>query len=74
MRRACPICADPAKNAFLFVERNIDPTKLSDFSFASRKEPEFMSHRLVKCKTCDLVYAPEPPKDGELAKAYHVAE
>ena len=33
-----------------------------------------MSHRLVKCKTCDLVYAPEPPKDGELAKAYHVAE
>ena len=74
MSRPCPICADAAENATLFVKRNIDPAKLSAFSFSSRKEPEFMSHRLVQCRTCDLVYVPEPPQDGELANAYHVAD
>lgn len=32
-----------------------------------------MSHRLVQCPTCDLVYVDKPPDEGELAHAYHVA-
>jgi SAM-dependent methyltransferase len=32
-----------------------------------------MCHRLVRCITCDLVYADEPPGEDELARAYHVA-
>ena len=32
-----------------------------------------MSHRLVTCPECDLVYAPQPPTGNELATAYHQA-
>ena len=52
----------------------MDPTMLSGFSFASRKEPEFMCHRLVQCPTCDLVYVERPPAPDELARVYHFAE
>ena len=72
--RTCPICQTPAEKASLFLEENIDQTRISGFSFASRKEPEYMCHRLVQCKTCDLVYASSPPEQDELANAYHVAE
>jgi len=33
-----------------------------------------MCHRLVCCKTCDLVYASNPPEQDELAHSYHVAD
>src|SRR5688572_27856162 len=56
------------------MKHNIDPGKMTDFSFASRKVPEFMSHQLVQCPTCDLVYANEPPDQSALAHAYHVAD
>ena len=55
------------------MKQNIDPARMSAFSFASRKLPEFMSHQLVQCPTCDLVYANEPPDQSILAEAYHVA-
>ena len=72
--RPCPVCNTPAESASLFLEENIDQDRISGFSFASRKEPEYMCHRLVRCKTCDLVYASNPPEQAELAHAYHVAE
>ncbi len=72
--RSCPVCHTASEKTKLFLERNIDPAKLSGFSFASRKTPEFMCHRLVQCPTCDLVYANQPPGEGELAHAYHVAD
>jgi len=72
--RSCPVCHTAFKQAKVFVEKNIDPAKLSGFSFASRKEPEFMCHRLVQCPTCDLVYADQPPDEGDLAHAYHTAD
>jgi SAM-dependent methyltransferase len=72
--RACPVCSTSSDKAKLFLQENIDPKKLSGFSFASRKTPEFMCHRLVQCPTCDLVYADQPPAEEELAHAYHVAE
>lgn len=74
MMRDCPVCQTPAESASLFLEENIDQARISGFSFASRKEPEYMCHRLVRCKTCDLVYASNPPEQAELAHAYHVAE
>jgi SAM-dependent methyltransferase len=58
----------------LFIEHNIDPKMLSRLSYASRKEPEYMSHRLMQCTHCDLVYADRPPDEDELAQAYHFAE
>ncbi len=73
-QRACPVCNAPASTARLFRAQSIDPAKMSAFSFASRKIPEFMSHRLVQCPDCDLVYADNPPDQAVLAHAYHVSD
>jgi len=72
--RSCPVCQSSAADAELFQQENIDKNRLSGFSFASRKEPEYMCHRLVRCKSCDLVYASNPPDQAELARAYHIAD
>jgi len=72
--RTCPVCDAGADKAKLFLQENIDPVKLNEFSFASRKTPEYMCHHLVQCTVCDLVYADQPPSEDELAHAYHVAD
>lgn len=56
------------------MKQNIDPSRLSSFSFASRKLPEFMCHQLVQCTVCDLVYANDPPDQSLLANAYHISD
>jgi SAM-dependent methyltransferase len=71
--RPCPVCGAPASAAKLFIEENIDSSRISDFTFASRKQPEYMCHRLVQCPSCDLVYVPQPPAQDELAAEYHRA-
>ena len=73
MRRPCPVCDAGPDKAVLFLEDSVDPARLSEFSFASRKVPEYMSHRLVRCTVCDVVYADCPPDAQELANAYHLA-
>ncbi len=72
--RSCPVCNTESSAAKLFLKQNIDPSRMSAFSFASRKLPEFMCHQLVQCPTCDLVYANEPPDQAVLAHAYHVSD
>jgi len=71
--RNCPVCGCGIEKATLFQEENINLKRISDFSFASRKDPEFMCHRLYRCKGCDLVYVSNPPEDEHLAQAYHEA-
>lgn len=58
----------------MFLEENLDTSKITEFSFASRKEPEYMCHRLMRCMTCDVVYVSNPPPQDELAQAYHAAD
>lgn len=72
--RHCPVCSAGREAAELYMHENIDQRRLSGFSFASRKEPEYMCHQLVRCKTCDLVYADQPPDERELLQAYHSAD
>ena len=72
--RACPICNTSAEEAVLFLEENINQALFSSFSYASRKQPEYMCYRLVKCKVCDLVYASNSPDQKQLAQAYHSAD
>jgi SAM-dependent methyltransferase len=72
--RICPVCHAGPEKAKLFIENNVDPSKLTKYSFASRKTPEFMCYRLVQCINCDLVYADQPPGEDELSLAYHVAD
>ncbi len=70
--RRCPVCgADCSEN--LFADARYDAAKLNAFAYASRKTPEGMHLRLVRCDACDLIYAtPVPAMDG-LADAYEAA-
>jgi len=71
--RTCPVCKTTSDKATLFLGENISPEKISSFSFASRKLPEYMCHHMVRCNVCDLVYADMPPQEEELAESYHAA-
>jgi len=66
--RACPACGSTTYAKF--AAERIDPRKINDFTYASRKLPEFMCLRLVRCTHCDLVYAPVPPATDFLSSAY----
>lgn len=66
--RPCPVCGSTAYT--LFADKHIDKNKVNDFTYSSRKQPEFMCLRLVCCNECELVYAPTPPATDFLAKAY----
>ena len=67
--RACPVCGNTDETQERFPER-IDPRRLTAMSYASRKEPEYMSLRMVVCPGCDLLYAPRVPAAEALAGAY----
>jgi SAM-dependent methyltransferase len=69
-KRSCPVCGSGPDCASPHIEQHIDPTRLSSFSFASRKEPEFMTYGFVLCQVCDTVYAAEAPPPNLLATAY----
>lgn len=69
--RVCPVCGASCQAPF--ADERIDPCKISDFTYASRKEPEFMCLRLVRCTNCDLIYAPTPPATDFLRTAYSEA-
>lgn len=74
LARSCPVCGGSPEQARLFLAEKIDPSRLNEFSFASRKEPEFLNYRMVQCSRCDLVYVDQPPSQQALAAAYHVAD
>lgn len=73
-KRSCPVCGTGSLEAKPFLKANVDLSRLDEFSYASRKTPEYMNLNLVQCPTCDLVYADEPPSQADLARAYHVAD
>lgn len=66
--RECPICR--SRTYAPFASEHIDSSRLNAFSYASRKNPEFMRLRMVRCLRCDLVYAPVTPAFATLHEAY----
>lgn len=66
--RACPVCH--GRSYSRFADERIDQARVGALTYASRKPPEFMCLRLVRCHTCDLVYAPTPPAEDFLQEAY----
>ncbi|MGO8673725.1 MAG: class I SAM-dependent methyltransferase [Capsulimonadaceae bacterium] len=72
-RRDCPVCGS-SDDSKVYVESKVDPAKLDAFAFASRKLPEYMHHRMVRCPSCDLVYASPVPRIEGLAEAYEQAD
>lgn len=71
--RNCPVCGSNAVSETAF-EHRIDWEDLDDFAFSSRKTPEMMSWRMVRCAGCDVVYAAEVPSGSTLVDAYHEAD
>jgi SAM-dependent methyltransferase len=67
--RPCPVCGSTDDAHELYPQR-IDPARIDGMSYASRKEPEYMSLRMVVCPTCELLYAPRIPSAAFLARAY----
>jgi SAM-dependent methyltransferase len=67
--RDCPVCG-PGAEAEVFVESNYDPARINSFSFASRKAPELMRYRLMRCRSCDVLYADPAPVLKKLSEAY----
>jgi SAM-dependent methyltransferase len=72
--RACPVCGAGPDRAAVFLEASFDPARLTAASFASRKTPEFMSYRLLRCTGCETVYAAAAPPAETLAEAYIAAD
>ena len=69
----CPICG--AKDRFdVWLEVDFDEKRLSEYSFASRKFPEFMNFRMVRCRVCDLLYATPRPQTEWFNKSYEKAK
>jgi SAM-dependent methyltransferase len=52
---------------------NIDGARVDRFSFSSRKVPEYMHWRLVRCQ-CDTLYADPAPPAAVLQSAYASAD
>lgn len=71
--RPCPICKTPAEKSKVFLKEKINKNLITDFTYASRKMPEFMRYQLMQCSFCDLIYAINPPNKTDLAKAYHIS-
>lgn len=71
LKRFCPVCG--SARCAPFAEKSFDKERLGILSFASRKPPELMCLELVRCLDCDLVYAPEPLPESELATLYGAA-
>ena len=70
--RACPLCGS-TDDGDLFAAERLDAATLDRFAFASRKRPERVHLRLVRCPRCDLVYASPAPRPEALARAYRDA-
>lgn len=71
--RNCPVCGQGSEHAEPFLDSTVDPARMSSFSFSSRKVPEYMSFRLVRCRDCTTVFAAEAPSAEALAGAYENA-
>lgn len=72
--RACPLCGAGPDQAEPFLSDTRDESRISASSFASRKVPEYMSHSMVRCRSCDLAYVDRPPTVESLAASYHEAD
>jgi SAM-dependent methyltransferase len=71
--RPCPVCGNTDETNEMYPQR-LDFSRIDVMSYSSRKEPEYMSLRMVVCPGCDLLYAPGIPSSTFLADAYSETE
>jgi 2-polyprenyl-3-methyl-5-hydroxy-6-metoxy-1,4-benzoquinol methylase len=68
LERPCPGCNSTKYT--LFAPEFIKKDEISEFSYSSRKIPEFMRLKLVRCDVCSLIYAPVPTSKELLDRLY----
>ena len=72
-QRKCPIC-NYHQESNLYARSNYSEQNFNAFTFSSRKNPDFMHHRLYLCPKCDLVYASPIPDLSTLNFLYEKAD
>lgn len=70
--RPCPICGTIGRSMIL-QKSNFDPSRMNEYSFSSRKLPEFMHFRMIICPECDLCYANPVPELSWFCNEYKEA-
>jgi SAM-dependent methyltransferase len=65
--RDCPACGQSGRLKF---RENIDQTKISSFSYSSRKSPELMHYALLECLDCRSLFTETTPEAEALNKSY----
>lgn len=53
----CPLCINKKNETKTFLKKNINQQIIGEFSYSSRKVPEFMNYELLKCDVCTFIYA-----------------
>jgi ubiquinone/menaquinone biosynthesis C-methylase UbiE len=56
-KNICPICEFNNKNYKIYLKKNLRSNLLNEYSFSSRKNPEFMNFELIQCSKCSLIYS-----------------
>ena len=57
IKKNCPIC-ETDKHSYLVYDKNL-PEKKKDINFSGSKNPDGFHYGMVRCRNCDLLYAPE---------------
>ena len=70
--RPCPLCGTVDRSE-LYLKENYDLDRLTHAAFSSRKLPEYMHFRLMRCQRDDMVYSSPIPSLATLADAYRDA-
>src|SRR5580692_10897490 len=70
--RDCPVCGNGVA-ADEYYPAKLDKSRLNEFAFSSRKLPEYMHYRLLRCGECDVLYANPAPTAATLAAEYEQA-
>lgn len=71
MNNNCPICNN--NNVSLYAKSNYDIKNINDYSFSSRKNPEYMHHTLMKCNDCNILYSIDIEDKDNLFNLYKKA-
>jgi SAM-dependent methyltransferase len=70
--RPCPVCGS-TDDSRVFADKTLDDSTWKELSFSSRKLPEYLVHRMIECRDCDVVYASPAPHEEVLEQAYRAA-
>lgn len=70
--RECPVC-QRVTTTQVWTDSQFNPEQMNGFSFASRKKPEYMHYRLVRCTECNLLFADTAPETDWLHSCYQAA-